>query len=256
VRFFSSSGIVRATIKSVDDSLVVELDANGALRKGDLGMWDLPAFRVAKGKLHAAAIDDVLSVVVVLATLAEVVRRRTKTHVWAVFTRAEEVGFHGAADIAQAREIPRNATVISMEMSRERPWAKMGNGPVVRVGDRLTTFDPTATLFLQEVVQSIRKSDAAFRAQRCLMDGGACEATAFAAFGYRVGGLCLPLGNYHNIGPGGKIRAEYVSVRDLERLLQLTVAVAKQWSRHEDVAKRQRERIDQIYRDAPRTLRK
>jgi putative aminopeptidase FrvX len=254
VRFFSGGRVVRARVKRLDARVwpkrkLIELETDGELRKGDFGMWDLPAFRVANGRLHAAAIDDVLSVVVVLATLAEVTRRKLSTHIWGVFTRAEEVGFHGAVELARSRRIPRDALVVSMEMSRERPWAQIGDGPVVRVGDRMTAFDPLATLFLQQVALQ-----SAIQVQRCLMDGGSCEATAYAAFGYRVGGLCLPLGNYHNIGANGKARPEYVSVNDLEGLLRLTVTAAEQWKDFGKVAGRLRARVEEIRKRAPRKL--
>jgi hypothetical protein len=62
-------------------------------RRGDFGMWDVPAFRVAGNQLHATAIDDVLGTVVMLATLVELIRQQPRTHVWCAFTRAEEVGF-------------------------------------------------------------------------------------------------------------------------------------------------------------------
>lgn len=217
--------------------------------RGAFGMWDVPAFQVRADKLRACAIDDVLSVAVVLATLTEVVRRRLATHLWAVFTRAEEVGFHGAVDVACAGVIPRSALVVSMEMSKERPWARQGQGPVIRVGDRLTMFDPGAAWYLTEVARA-----AGVTAQRALMDGGACEASAFAGFGYRVGGLCLPLGNYHNIGPGLKPRAEYVDVRDLEGLVRLTVAAAADWRHADKLAGRLRARILRIRRQVPRRL--
>jgi len=255
VRFFTDGKIVRARVEHVDDTAwpkrkLVELKGGGGLRRGDFGTWDVPTFRVTTGKLYAAAIDDVLSVVVVLATLTEARRRKLKAHVWGVFTRAEEVGFHGAVELARSGKIPLSALVISMEMSRERSWARIGDGPVVRVGDRMTVFDPLATMFLQKVAK-----DCGIRAQRCLMDGGSCEASAFAAFGYRTGGLCLPLGNYHNIGPTGRPRAEYVSVSDLEDLLRLTVAVAKQWRNFGGTANHLRGWVDQIRRHAPRELR-
>jgi endoglucanase len=166
-----------------------------------------------------------------------------------LFTRAEEVGFHGAVEVARAGKIPRRSLVVSMEMSRERPWARIGNGPVVRVGDRMTIFDPMATYFFCEVA---RRS--AIRAQRCLMDGGSTEATAFGGLGYRVGGLCLPLGNYHNIGANRKIRAEFVSVADLEGLLELTVAAAREWRNFEAMDGLLRQRIGRIRADAPREL--
>jgi hypothetical protein len=86
------------------------------------------------------------------------------------------------------------------------------------------------------------------------MDGGSCEATAFAAYGYRVGGLCLPLGNYHNIGPGKRPAAEFVGASDLVGLVALTVEAARQWPRFREVTDDLRKRVDRIYRSAPRKL--
>jgi endoglucanase len=216
---------------------------------GTFGTWDVPMVRLQAGKLRALAIDDVLNVAVILATLSEAQRRRLDTEVWGVFTRAEEVGFHGAIEIAMADKIPREALIVSLEMSKARPWAKIGDGTVIRVGDRLTTFDAGGVYFLQEVA---RRS--AIQAQRCLMDGGACEATAFNGLGYRACGLCLPLGNYHNIGPNRKIRAEYVSVSDLEGLLKLTVAATREWRNFNTIAAGLRTKVEQIRANAPREL--
>ncbi|HUF32317.1 MAG TPA: hypothetical protein VMN58_03795, partial [Acidimicrobiales bacterium] len=59
--------------------------------------------------------------------------------------------------------------------------------------------------------------ESGLRHQRKLMDGGSCEATAFAAAGYRASGLALPLGNYHNgadEGPAAGVAAEHVLVDD------------------------------------------
>lgn len=244
-------GKVRTTVRRVlpgwSRRKVVELPVR--LPRGEFGTWDVPMFRVAAGKLRALAIDDVLNVAVILATLAEVKRRKIDTHIWGVFTRAEEVGFHGAVEIAKAGKIPRGALVVSLEMSKPRPGAKIGAGPVVRVGDRMTTFDPGGVYFFQEVA---RRS--AIRAQRCLMDGGTCEATAFAGLGYRACGLCLPLGNYHNVGSNRKIRAEYVSVSDLSGLLELTVAAAREWREFDAIAVGLRRKVEQIWANAPRQL--
>jgi|SRR5579862_8115547 len=235
VRVYSSRGVERAKLASFDTSAwpkrkLVTLDFEPGtvdrVRPGDIGMWDVPAFRVSGGKLHATAIDDVLGTVVMLATLAEVSQRKLRSHVWCAFTRAEEVGFPGVMALILSKKIPRKALVVSIEMSKERPWARIGDGPIVRIGDRSTIFDSTATAFLLRAAQRCRERESAFRAQRCLMDGGTCEATAFVGFGYRAGGLCLPLGNYHNIGKDVRPRAEYVSVRDLEQLVKLTVAAA------------------------------
>ena len=50
------------------------------------------------------------------------------------------------------------------------------------------------------------------------MSGGTCEATVFTLFGYPTGALAIPLGNYHNVDPDGRLAAEYVSPRDLANL--------------------------------------
>jgi endoglucanase len=229
---------------------------DGAAHKGDLGMWDVPVFRVSGGRLHARAIDDVLGSVVMLATLTEAVRQQMGTNVWCVFTRAEEVGFPGVMAAIQSKKIPKNALVVSIEMSKERPWARIGDGPIVRVGDRTSMFDPAASAFLWRTAERCRARQSTFRAQRCLMDGGTCEATAFVAFGYQAGGLCLPLGNYHNIGPSGRPRAEYVSVSDLGKLVNLTVAATAEWPRSGATSAILRRWVTLIAREAPRKLAK
>jgi endoglucanase len=257
--------IIRATVSRMDDrrwprrkmlTLDFEPGTVNRPRRGDIGMWDVPAFRVTGGKLHAAAIDDVLGTVVALGTLAEVSRRKLRAHLWCAFTRAEEVGFQGAMALVRANKIPRSALVVSIEMSKERPWARIGDGPIVRVGDRATIFDPAASAFLWRVAERCRTREHGFQAQRCLMDGGTCEATVFAACGYRAGGLCLPLGNYHNIGRNLRPRAEYVSVRDLEQLVRLTVAAAEEWRNFGETTTALRRRVLGIMRGAPRPLRK
>jgi putative aminopeptidase FrvX len=110
-------------------------------------MWDVPAFRLSEGKVYATAIDDVLGSIVMLATLAEASRRRLRAHLWCAFTRAEEVGFPGVVALIQSKKIPKNALVVSIEMSKERPWVRIGKGPVVWGGpgvdfrsDRLGVF--------------------------------------------------------------------------------------------------------------------
>ena len=233
---------------------LVTLRVNGVLRRGDFGTWALPAFRVAEDKLHALAIDDLLGTVVMLATLAELSRRRTRAHVWCAFTRAEEVGFQAALALIRAKKIPKNALVVSVEMSKERPWARIGQGPVVRVGDRTSIFDLNATACLLRAAERCLQRDSGFRVQRCLMDGGTCEATAFVGFGYRAGGLCLPLGNYHNIGRNLRPRTEYVSLRDLEQLLKLTVAAAEEASSASAADAVLRRRLISTLRTSPREL--
>lgn len=81
----------------------------------------------------------------------------------------------------------------------------------------MTVFDPRLTQALRVAADQMVTSskDEGFRYQRKLMDGGACEASAFCATGYQASGLALPLGNYHNAnddGPG--LAAEHVMISD------------------------------------------
>ena len=44
--------------------------------------------------------------------------------------------------------------------------------------------------------------------------------------GHTAAALCLPLGNYHNMGPRGRIAAEKIDLGDFASLVQLLVALA------------------------------
>jgi endoglucanase len=189
---------------------------------GDFGMWDLPAFLLKGDRLHSRACDDLIGCVAIVATLRDLAATRAAGSVYGVFTRAEEVGFIGAIHIAKSSQLPPDLTVVSLETSARRPPAKIGAGPIIRVGDRTTVFDPMTTEYFVEIAKSRSK-----RYQRCLMPGGTCEGTAFQTYGYRTAALCIALGNYHNCAPGDRIETEYVSVSDLVALVQLCVAIAQ-----------------------------
>jgi len=250
VRFHTAKGIVHARIRRrLGDNRCVELSGGERLRRGDFGGWELPTFRCAGGRMYGVGFDDVLGVAAVVAALTAVVKHRVRTRLWGLFTRAEEVGLTGAVEAARRGRISTEALVLSFETSKERPWARIADGPVIRVGDRMSVFDPAATWFLEETARRC-----GLRAQRCLMDGGICEATAFAAYGYRVGGLCVALGNYHNIGGGQRPAAEVVSVSDFAGWVALAVEAARAWPRFEPITKDVQQRVDRIYRSAPRRL--
>jgi len=72
----------------------------------------------------------------------------------------------------------------------------VGNGPVVRLGDRRTVFHPGYL----EVLTGVALKELPKRHQRRIMDGGTCEATAAIAYGFPAIGVSVPLGNYHNEG--------------------------------------------------------
>ncbi len=206
---------------------------------GDFAMWDLPPFELRDGQIHSRACDDLIGCVTILAMFQWLEEANTECACAGIFTRAEEVGFVGAIKLAQAARLSKTLTIISLETSAERPPARMGDGPIVRVGDRTSIFDSAATAALTNIAV---KNEIAV--QRCLMSGGTCEATAYQLYGYTSAALCIALGNYHNCGPEQKIASEFVSVSDLENFVKLCVAVARETSAPADATIALRERIE------------
>ena len=186
---------------------------------GAFAMWDLPACELREGRIYSRACDDLIGCSAIVALFRELEEKEVECSVYGLFTRAEEVGFVGAIRLAQSGIVPRTVTVISLETSSEKGGpARMGEGVVVRVGDRTSVFDPTATATLLQIAKA-----AEIPAQRCLMSGGTCEGTAYQLYGYRCGALCVALGNYHNCGPETQIAPEFVSLDDVAGMVRLMV---------------------------------
>ena len=185
---------------------------------GAFAMWDLPACEVKDGLIHSRACDDLIGCVAILALFQELDRTKAMPTVYGLFTRAEEVGFVGAIQLAKTGRVPKDVTIVSLECSSEKsPGAgKMGDGPIIRVGDRTSIFDDAATAALTKAA-----TDAKLPHQRCLMSGGTCEATAYQLYGYRTAALCVALGNYHNCGPEETIASEFVAVDDVVGMIAL-----------------------------------
>jgi len=190
-------------------------------------VWELEDFR-ASDLIVGRACDDLIGVTSILATMIELKKARTRVNVIGVISRAEEIGFRGVLALTNTRHLPRNSLVISLETSRELPGVKMGEGGILRVGDRTSVFNSDAMRFLAEVASGLRTRRKDFKFQRALMAGGTCEATAFQEFGFQTGAVCIALGNYHNCSPNDKIAAEYVNVTDACGMVDLLVAAAKQ----------------------------
>lgn len=190
---------------------------------GAFAMWDLPAFEVNEGRIHSRACDDLIGCAAILALFQELEERGAEASVLGLFTRAEEVGFIGAIQLAKSGRVPQEVVVVSLECSSERsPGAgKMGEGVIIRVGDKTSIFDDAATRALTGLAAENKIPH-----QRCLMSGGTCEATAYQLYGYRSAALCVALGNYHNCGPETTIAPEFVSVADVEGLVRLLVAAS------------------------------
>jgi putative aminopeptidase FrvX len=179
------------------------------------GMWDLPEPFERRGNVYARDCDDIAGCAGMLTLLERLSRKKARAEVYCLFTRAEEVGFIGAIGAAKARTVSKRWPIIAIETSSQLPNALIGDGPILRVGDRMSVFEPSVTAFCDRVAQRLAKRRKRFKFQRKLMDGGSCESTAFMAYGYPATGICLALGNYHNMDKDRrKLACEYVSLND------------------------------------------
>jgi endoglucanase len=208
-----------------------------SIATGSIARWRFPKPQVTKGIAHTHACDDLAAVAAALVAFDAISRDAACAHVALLFTRSEEIGFIGAIGAARGSTIPRGARLVCLENSRSFPHdSPIGAGPIVRVGDRLSVFTPELTNRIGDIAAAHAKADPAFRFQRKLMPGGACEATAFASYGLQSTCVCLPLGNYHNMCDidgvaAGRARAkvgrEFISCDDFHWLVELLEVVAR-----------------------------
>jgi len=240
---------------------------------GDVCAWDLPRTRIEGDSVEAPACDDLAAAAAALAAMDALLDDPApRRDVRVLLTVAEEVGFIGAIGACRLGTIPKGALLLALENSRSMADSPIGAGPIVRVGDRLSTFSPTLTGAVAKVAQRLagapqrRVGDAgpdpepAFRWQRKLMPGGACEATAFSAYGHEATCLCLPLGNYHNMGDLDRVQEEIrakgkdaeidapiaperISASDFEGLVTLLIACGRSLEAAEPLV----DRMEQLY---------
>ncbi len=206
---------------------------------GDFAMWDLPAVEIEDGILHSRACDDLVGCAVIVSALRRLEDAGGEASVHAVFTRAEEVGFVGAAELAQSWPFSDESVFVSLETSAPRGSVLEGAGPVVRVGDRVSVFDPSVTAEILSVAEA-----GGIPVQRALLDGGSCEASAFQAYGIRSAGISIPLGNYHNCGGNGVIAPERVALADVEAMTEVVLALAMRDTPSDDPYAGFRERFE------------
>ncbi len=235
-----------------------ELDAPAAFNPGDIATWELPPPEIVPdefgGILHTNACDDLAALAGALAAFDELRKSRAAGEavgdVRILLTRAEEIGFIGAIGASRDTFMPRNARVIALENSRSFPDSPIHGGPIVRVGDRVSVFSPELTAAVAKVAERIaggpaaptasqkNKDMPAWRWQRKLMAGGACEASVFCAYGYTATCVCLPLGNYHNMANLTEVQAgthqgrptiarEYIGIDDFQGMVDLLIECAR-----------------------------
>ena len=241
------------------------------LPAGTLGMWNLPDAAHRRGLFAARVCDDLAGLAAIICTLEELVTNKMPAHVVALCSRAEEVGFAGVLAACENGWIPMNAPVIGVETSKAFPTSPQGAGPIIRVGDKTGIFSAGLTHFLTQTAGRLEDDDAGFKYQRKLMDGGTCNSTAFAAYGYDAAGVCLALGNYHNMfdraaigrhapyrmpvakaGPG--IASETIDLGDFHGLVRLLVEATKRISEYRPEMGVIRTRFSKMHRKEQKKL--
>ncbi|MDX2149040.1 MAG: hypothetical protein SFZ23_16120 [Planctomycetota bacterium] len=284
VRFFDRSdaaheGKVLEKAPSTEggfDHWLIELDApvnpaahaSHTLARGDIGRWLFPPGELRDGQIHTDTCDNLAALAAGLFAMDELAASahtdpapgadRGRGHASTptmrlLLTRAEEIGFIGAIAACRAGSIPRSARVIVLENSRSFSDSPIGAGPIVRVGDRVSVFSPGLTAAVAACAESLsvqaKQRGGSWLWQRKLMPGGACEASVFCTFGFESTCVCLPLGNYHNMGDLDAVQAgtharpptlgrEFVSLDDFHNLVDLLVACATRLDQSPSFAQR------------------
>jgi putative aminopeptidase FrvX len=236
VQFDVDSQWVKGTIKSiktkvsggVDRVQTVVAEVKGEVPPRSIGMWDFPDPVIRGQRIHARACDDLAGAGAMLSAIEELCRSKQSCDAYFLFTRAEEVGFIGAIAACRLKTIPKKCFVVAMETSSELANAKMGDGPILRVGDRASAFTHATTAYCHRIARDLQLSDKRFSYQRKLMDGGTCESSAFCRLGYEATGLCVALGNYHNVNAAKKkLGPEYIDLGDFASVVKWFVELAR-----------------------------
>ncbi len=236
VRFDVNGIWVRGVIRSVNvvprdgqyrvDTAVLQVPRD--IPSGAAGMWDFPDPVVRGTRIYARGCDDLAGASAMLCSMDELAGSSKSCDAYFLFTRAEEVGFIGAIAACRLKTIPAKCFVVAMETSSERPFAKMGDGPILRVGDKASTFTHAATAYCHRIARELAREDKRFQYQRKLMDGGTCESSAYCTLGYEATGICIALGNYHNVdSTRNKLAPEYIDLDDFDNVVKWFIELAR-----------------------------
>jgi endoglucanase len=257
VEFVTTEAAVRGTVVAHEPKTgmgVIRINGPSRVAVDDIARWSFPKFRSKAGEFSAPACDDLAGCAAALAALDRARANPSLRHFGVLLTRAEEIGFIGAIHAAKSGTLSGDSRILSIEASRASTEAPVGAGPVIRVGDASTVFDDEMTNLI-----SWGAAADGLPHQRRLMAGGSCEATAFGVYGYRATGLCLPLGNYHNMGNLDDVDAgsgkavplpEVIALSDFHALVDLLLVSALALDSDWDL----KPRLDRLYDDARHLL--
>ncbi|MBN1489854.1 MAG: M20/M25/M40 family metallo-hydrolase [Phycisphaerae bacterium] len=261
VRFFSGSQPVRGEVVRIQTAVIpgpaqrrervtrADIRVAREVKTGAVGMWNFPDTAIRGHRIRARGCDDIAGVAAALACVDELVRRHGSPNLCVLLTRAEEVGFAGAIAAANDRSLPADAIIVAIECSAERPHVRMGSGPILRVGDHTSVFTPAATAWCRTIAETVATTDSTFTFQRALMDGGTCESSVYCEFGYAATGVCIALGNYHNMAASRRrLTPETVDLRDWTNMVRWFVAMATTETRYDGTQPGLRRRLRNLGR--------
>lgn len=209
------------------------------LPPGTFGAFAQPELKRRGHQIVSRVADDLAGVVMALGAVLD---DRKSGRTVAVLTRAEEVGLVGCLALLKKIKISPQSICVSLEASRELPGAKLGEGPVLRLGDRATLFDNLSSQFMLLCAQELQKEQG-LKFQRRIMDGGRCEASAMSLYGLRTTGLAVPLRNYHNQGKRGPA-PEIIDFRDMETGRKILSRMALQLKDFGKLEQKMRKQLD------------
>jgi endoglucanase len=258
VRFFADdgggevTGVIEefATGEERGVPSIVQLRVKGTVEPGSPGMWDQGESRIKGGKFYSRVCDDLAGAAGALTMLDQLYRKPPAAPVAVLLTRAEEEGFVGAiASVLKPELLRKTDRIIAIETSAMQPYAKQGDGAILRVGDRTSIFNSALTYFLgQKADELVKRQKKTFKYQRALMPGGTCEATVYDVYGYTAASICVALGNYHNMDrERGKIGPEYIDLADWQSMVKWFVHLAKTGHEFEPGHGALRERIEKRF---------
>jgi putative aminopeptidase FrvX len=235
VRFFSGEEEIPGVVTEVTTDKKSGRAAQAIIRvkkpvaPQSAGMFEQGLSRVKGGKFYSRAIDDLAGLAAALEMLDQLVKHPPAATVAVLLTRAEEEGFVGAIAASLHPELlKKDDRLIAIETSAMQPYARQGDGCIIRIGDRTSVFNSSISYFLTSIAEKLAKKDKRFKYQRALMPGGTCEATVYDVYGFTAGSICVALGNYHNMDREKKrIGPEYIDITDWQNMVKLFVAVAK-----------------------------
>ena len=210
---YRNRGVVTEFTDKDSVSVNMQLDSSweGPLEQA-WGVPDVDRFRIDGDMIHGRAMDDLVGCAQQIAALEIILEQDIPVEFTAVFNRAEEVGFIGAAGACELGSIPSRAVVLSLEASKNLEGARPGQGIILRTGDRMALFDGAVTAILEKAAEAACLKQVPHQKKR--MDGGTCEASLYMAYGYETGALAVPLINYHNQGETA-VEAEAIHRNDL-----------------------------------------